>query len=248
MKDFLQGTGCEPYSFKYMKQCLIDHYGEKITITEINGRSNVVTFKSTASAILQHNYSLPKYDDTEAEKMRLIQTAAKLIKYDIKSTGDQHDVYPSCEDIASVHKAIYYLPSTLKLFLQSLFVGKDIDRKIVSIGQAIMQAVRPRVIVAPLQIGLGVQMHRQYGSRFLIESLRQHAFCSSYPEVQKYERSAAVHHGTDLPGLTPDTFVQHIADNVDHNIRTLDGFNTFHGIGIIATATPGIQSSKAVQK
>jgi len=248
MKDFLQGTGCEPYSVKYMKQCLIDNYGEKITITEINGRSNVVTFTSAASGILQHNYSLPKPDDTEAQKMRLIQTAAKLIKNDIKSIEVQHDEYPSCEDMTSVQKAIDYLPSTLKLFLQSLFVGKDIDRKIASIGQAIMQSVLPRVIVAPLQIGLGVQMHRQFGSRFLIDSLHQHGFCSSYPEIQKYERSAAVHRGTDLPGLKSDTFVQYIADNVDHNIRTLDGLNTFHGMGIIATTTPGNQSSKAVPR
>ena len=34
-----------------------------------------------------------------------------------------------------------------------------------------MQAVRPKAIVAPLQIGLGVQIHRQFGSRFLIDSL-----------------------------------------------------------------------------
>ena len=29
-----------------------------------------------------------------------------------------------------------------------------------------------------------------------------------------------------------------MADNVDHNISTLDGHNTFHGMGIIATVTP----------
>ena len=39
-----------------------------------------------------------------------------------------------------------------------------------------MQAVRPKAIVAPLQIGLGVQMHRQFGSRFLIDSLHSHGF------------------------------------------------------------------------
>ena len=33
-------------------------------------------------------------------------------------------------------------------------------------------------------------------------------------------------------------FMQFVADNVDHNISTLDGHNTFHGMGIIATVTP----------
>ena len=32
-----------------------------------------------------------------------------------------------------------------------------------SIGQAIMHAIRPRVLLAPLQLGL--QMHRQFSSR-----------------------------------------------------------------------------------
>jgi len=33
-------------------------------------------------------------------------------------------------------------------------------------------------------------------------------------------------------------FTQFVADNIDQNVRTLDGNNTFHGMGIIsATAT-----------
>ena len=34
-----------------------------------------------------------------------------------------------------------------------------------------------------------------------------------------------------------------MADNVDHNIDTIDGNNTFHGMGIMACATPGKQKS-----
>lgn len=33
--------------------------------------------------------------------------------------------------------------------------------------------------------------------------------------------------------LLPGMFSKHIADNVDHKICTLDGKNTFHGMGII---------------
>ena len=42
---------------------------------------------------------------------------------------------------------------------------------------------------------------------------------------------------TDIPSLTPSHFVQYAAVNVDHNIITIDGKNTFHGMGIIATVT-----------
>ena len=39
--------------------------------------------------------------------------------------------------------------------------------------------------------------------------------------------------GTDIPHFREGTFVQYVADNVDHNIRTLDGHNTFHGMAMI---------------
>ena len=39
--------------------------------------------------------------------------------------------------------------------------------------------------------------------------------------------------GTDIPNLIPDQVVQYAADNVDHNKITVDGRNTFHGLGIM---------------
>ncbi|KAH3752670.1 hypothetical protein DPMN_187294 [Dreissena polymorpha] len=50
-----------------------------------------------------------------------------------------------------------------------------------------MQAMRPRGIIAPLQIGLGVQMHRLFGSHFLVGTLNKLGFCSSYHEIQRYQ-------------------------------------------------------------
>ena len=47
-------------------------------------------------------------------------------------------------------------------------------------------------------------------------------------------RSAALQ-GSELPHHRPEQFIQFVADNVDdnvdHNIRTLDGCSTFHGMG-----------------
>lgn len=91
-------------------------------------------------------------------------------------------------------------------------------------------------------------MHHHFASKFLIDSLSSHGFCSPYTVVQKYERSAAVNQGTDIPSYAPDIFIQHVADNVDHNTRTLDGSGTFHSMGIIATMTPGIQCRKIVPR
>ena len=39
-----------------------------------------------------------------------------------------------------------------------------------------------------------------------------------------------------------------MAGSVDHNVYTLNGFNNFHGMGIIATITPKVNSSSIVPK
>lgn len=49
---------------------------------------------------------------------------------------------------------------------------------------------------------------------------------------------------TDIFGLNGESFVQYVADNADHNTCTIDGNNTFHGMGIIATITPGVTNQK----
>lgn len=150
--------------------------------------------------------------------------------------------------MSSIEQNLEFIPEQLRLFLSILFVGKDVDLQLASVGQVIIQATRPRVILAPLQLGLGVQLHHQFASRFLIDSLHAHGFCYSYSTVQKYERSATATQGTDITGYTPGRFVQYVADNVDHNVRTLDGTGTFHGMGIIATITPGTKTGKSVPK
>lgn len=89
-------------------------------------------------------------------------------------------------------------------------------------------------------------MHHQFSSRFIVDTLHKHGFSCSHSEVRKFEKSAAVTQGAELPEPESGEFIQHVGDNVDHNIRTLDGFGTFHGMGIISTFTPGKLLSKPV--
>ena len=113
-------------------------------------------------------------------------------------------------------------------------MAKDVDLKRASIGQAIMQAARPGVLLAPLQIGLDVKLHHHFASRLLIDWLHRLGSCCSYQEVQTFGKNAAVTQGTGILNHTSE-----FVDNVDHNLRTLDGNDTFHGMGLIATITPG---------
>ena len=49
-----------------------------------------------------------------------------------------------------------------------------------------------------------------------------------------------MHNGNQLEGkIADDSIILFAADNVDHNVCTLDGKNTFHGMGIIAAIKKG---------
>lgn len=60
-----------------MKEQLLQQFGDKIVITEINGKANVVTMRSTAANILHNFYAQSKNDSPDVEKTRLVQAAAK---------------------------------------------------------------------------------------------------------------------------------------------------------------------------
>ena len=89
------------------------------------------------------------------------------------------------------------------------------ELKIASFGQVIMQATRPSVLIAPLQIGL-----HHFASKFLIH----------IPKLSNLKQT--------LQHFKEQIYLA-VADNVDHNVTTLHGFNIFPGMGIIATMTLG---------
>ena len=178
--------------------------------------------------------------------MNIIKTAAKLIKNDLKSIPISSDSYPTIITDAESH--VHYLPASLSTFFSLFTLEKNSALKVASIGQAIVHAARPWVVISPLQIGLAVQLHYNFASRFLIDTLHHHGFCSSYQEVQMFNQNAALSQGTEIPSFNGE-FVQYAANNVDHNTRTLDGHNTtFHGMGMIAVVTPGTNFSHNVAR
>ena len=124
-------------------------------------------------------------------------------------------------------------------------------QKVASIGQAIIQAVRPRAVIAPLQIGLGIQAHHLYRSKFLVDTLFSMGYCSSYKEVLRFQKNSAAYVAPNVLGEDinlEETTALFAADNVDHNIITLDGKGTFHGMGMIAALTPGLITNLTIPR
>ena len=128
--------------------------------TEINGKQNVATFRYKAQHILQEYYTNSKKGtNLDQEKQTIICTASKLIKEDIKCVQTDHTKYPDLtNDLSDAQECLNFVPPSLVLFLETLILKKSSDLLKASLGQALMQATRPRVIQAPMQIGLGAQL------------------------------------------------------------------------------------------
>ena len=99
--------------------------------------------------------------------------------------------------------------------LSDVFGDKHIQMSnLLLLDKTLLQAARPRVFTTYLQLGLGVQLHHYLGSKYLIETLYNLAFCCSYKEVQIYEQSAALTNNIEIHGYLPGQFMQYVAYNV----------------------------------
>ena len=152
---------------------------------------------------------------------------------------ESNDAYSSFKEFESVASCLDFLTPSLRSLLESLITSAGSDTKIAFLGQSLMQQVRPRSLIVPLPIALGVTLHHHFASRFLVDLLSKSGYITSYSEVQRFERNAALAKGSRILDFADtDCFIQFMADNVDHDSRTLDGKNTFHVMGSIASVTP----------
>lgn len=238
MQTFLDSSNTSAYTKTHFKRKLLETFGEELVISNAEGKSDIVTLKTTAKKILRNYYEKPKDVDLQLQKILLIEAAAKLIKSDIKMISTDPLIYPALETMET-EAAIKFLPSSLNLLLRNIIVPKN-DLKVAAIGQSIVQSSRPRKVIAPLPLGIAVQMHYHYRSRHIIDTLHKLGFCVGYNEVLKFERNASTESEKLIQQQLHENSILHfVADNVDHNSCTLNGENTMHGMGIIACVTKG---------
>ncbi|KAJ8870622.1 hypothetical protein PR048_029645 [Dryococelus australis] len=142
------------------------------------------------------------------------------------------------EERLTIEVSLEFIPLSRRLMLSSILPKQHSTPNVAAFGQAIIQAARTRALMSPMEIGLTVEMLHHLGSRFLIGTLKILGFCSSYYEVLKIEKSAAVTQEQLMEGVSQYGVIQYIADNVDQHIYTIDDHGTFQGMGIIAAVTP----------
>jgi hypothetical protein len=222
------------YTTKWLKKKLKDKYKDHIFFAELNGKSDVVCLKDTASLIINNAWYEAREKDAKKDSERIIKTAAKLILADIRTTKIDKEYYPTEEEIADINFCENAQPTTLRQFLE--IIVKD-RLKRASLGQCLMMCARPRSGLLPIPFGLSVELDNMFGSRWLIDEVSKLGFAVSYYELQKFKQAVLIHDDSiDATNRQKPEFTQWIGDNVDHNVCTIDGKNTFHGMGIISSS------------
>ena len=246
MSEFIE----TPYTTKWIKSKLCSHYGDSIVIANMEGREDVLYFKESANNLLYKFYQVGRKDAIESDKQRVIKLAASLIKNDISDLASNRNQYFSLDNIAENHQ-LSLLPESLLLLLKYISPSKSTtkDIKYAAIGQSLIQLARPHSIICPLQVALGVELHHKTGSEFMVQVLHKFGFSSSIKEVRTLEKSLCDHDPFEQTLHNIKGNPLYSADNADVNIRTIDGKNTSHVMGMIrSTISRVIFSSKVIER
>ena len=208
-----------------------------IFFSEVQGRANVVCFRNMVDFLINETWHAQRKESIAEASLRIVTTAAKFIQAEIRDSKYNMEYYPANEDIKNVERGKEWLPESLTAFLQVLVPSVT---KQVSIGQCLLKAARPRSVIPHLLFGLGVEMDHVFGSKWLINELSWLGFSISYDKVTRYKQSVVKNETIEdlQPECFPGSITQWVADDVDHNIATLDGRGTFHGMGIKSVSTP----------
>ena len=192
----------------------------------------MICFRNMASRIITDKWYRERENNSENESTRIVTAAAKLIRAEIREMDCNTANYPGKESYSAISSANAWVPKLLQVLMAEMISD---ERKQVSLSHAIVQAARPRSIIAPILFGVGVSVDHKTGSKLLMNCLSRLGYSVLYDEVARFKLSAAQStDGVSPPGF-PDHFTQWSGDNVDHNVCSLDSQDdNLHAMGIIS--------------
>lgn len=233
MKEMV-GEESPVYQERYLKDNLQKYYGESIFITNEERRTDVVCFRRCTANIIREYHEM-QTDDDEEKKNAIIKTAASLIMNDIKCLNFRKEEFPSLREMTSP----YELPESLDLLLKCLMPHSSIRRNVA--GQNIISSLRPRSSKMPFQLGMSLYLDHKFGSDQLIDIMHRLGVCESNKETADYKYTyidSTNNGGAESMAVLEKQIEQHVGDNMDHDLITLDGKSGFHAMGQIKVTTP----------
>ena len=227
---------------KTLKNKLLEHYGDKIIITANNNKVPTVCLKSVGHSILSDAWYENRKSDPKAEKLRVIEMAANIIREEITSTVYDVECYPNSNEF--LNNIDELIPKSLQFFIDKLMLKKakknvmdQMKKKGNIISHIIISSLKPRSFHSPLKLSIASWIYKKIGSKNLIDMLSYLGICSSYHDVKVLESSLVMSNDLiiDKNALF---FIQYVFDNCDFNVNTIDGYNTFHNKAGIVIVTP----------
>ena len=91
--------GKTTYSRKHLKEKLLAKFGDNVTITEIPGKNGVVSFRDTAQKIPHDKWYTDKAPNKRTECKRIVETAAAIIREDVRSYIFDGETYPAASSL-----------------------------------------------------------------------------------------------------------------------------------------------------
>ena len=239
MMEFADGE--DVYGVQYIKKLLKDQYQDHISFCCGPGGENLLYFKEMAEYLINTKYK-ERGNTIEEESQRIMALAANLVKVEVREKEYKNDFYPDLNEI----EALNWSPPLLKQLMKDL-AKSDLKQKF--LDQCIVKATK-RDVIPPLIFALVVDLDQNIGSRWLVSYLSSLGVSIVEGEVRLYRQSLMKADTEALTTLPNNSFVQWSADNVNHNLATLDGKGTFHGMGIITSVTPfgSIEQLKDVKR
>ena len=137
-------------------------------------------------------------------------------KSDVKAVAPDGSFYLSPTDALSA--ALSYLSDTLRLFLQTI-AGGNMEEQTASVGQALIQCMRAKDLPPSLYIDFVIQIGHHFGSRFFN---RLTTWAPILQPLLKRGRNMSAVLQLQSADLPYNQFNKFVADNVDHNLVTLD--------------------------
>ena len=149
-----------------------------------------------------------------------------------------------------------FVPRSLKKVLQCLFNicafnSQDPDYEstdqirwqYITLAECLIYCCRQgkNQVIPPFHAGFIAQLHHDYGSRMLIETLSSYGMCRNYDELRSFqtviaeEQMSRAEDGVYIPPeIIPrtegGTLIQEGDDNIDINVETVDGKNRYHSM------------------
>lgn len=255
VNEIKEGFSGDLPDYTTIKNKLKEHFQNDIECHLIK-RDMIILYKNgTASKKLCKDWYEKRLKSKEDERTRIVEMAADIILEDIRSKVYDMNYYETLDiDEGNLFKDV---PQTLQVFLNVVCKSnkeksnnnvRRMDKKVATMSHCIITSVRPRSFLSPILLGLSSMIHKKYASKGLIDSLSNLGLCSSYKETLRFEASIIKDPANHI--VSPDSYVQFVFDNADHNTCTIDGKNTFHAMGGIMVVTPAssVTSKKSISR